>query len=104
MSGSDGGSRADSASAESIPSTQVRGSPATRFGGAAGMPAERSKDVRAASRRLLTRLRAERLRVVAVLVLAVGGVTLMVLGPRILGRGTDIIFRGLRSDEGIDFR
>jgi ATP-binding cassette subfamily B protein len=83
--------------------TEMRSTPASRFGGAAGMPTEKSKDFRASTKRLLTRLRSERVRVVAVLVLAVVGVTLMVLGPRILGHGTDIIFRGLRSDEGIDF-
>jgi ATP-binding cassette subfamily B protein len=82
---------------------EARSGPASRFGGAAGLPTERSKDFRASTRRLLTRLRTERVRVVAVLMMAVVGVTLMVLGPRLLGRGTDIIFRGLRSDDGIDF-
>ena len=38
-------------------------------------------------------------------VLALGSVTLSVLGPRILGHGTDIIFKGLiNRDVGIDFR
>jgi len=97
--------RAPGAAADYRPvqAQEMRSTPQARFGGAAGMPTEKSKDFRASTRRLLTRLRTERVRVVAVLALAVGGVTLMVVGPRLLGRGTDIIFRGLRSDEGIDF-
>ena len=69
----------------------------------AGMPAEKSKDFGASSQRLLQRLRTERLGMIAVVVLAVTSVVLAVLGPRILGHGTDIVFRGLRSGKGIDF-
>ena len=46
------------------------------------------------AKRLMRRLGPERWTAVAVLVLALGSVTLMVLGPRLLGRATDIIFRG----------
>ena len=69
----------------------------------AGMPAEKSKDFGASSKRLLQRLRTERIGMVAVIVLALTSVTLAVLGPRILGHGTDIVFRGLRTGAGIDF-
>ena len=71
--------------------------------GAAGMPAEKSKDFGASSKRLMSRLRTERFGVFAVLVLAVASVTFSVLGPKVLGHGTDIIFRGLRSGNGINF-
>ncbi len=70
-----------------------------------GMPAEKSKDFGGSSRRLLGRLRPERFGAIMGVVLALGSVTLSVLGPRILGHGTDIIFKGLiNRDVGIDFR
>ena len=72
--------------------------------GGAGMPAERSKDFGASVRRLLGRLRPERVKANAVLVMAVASVALVVLGPRILGHATDLVFRGLRSGRGVDMR
>jgi ATP-binding cassette, subfamily B, multidrug efflux pump len=60
-----------------------------------GMPAEKSMSFGPSARRLVGRMRPERARVLMVLVLAVVGVTLTVLGPRILGRATDIIFAGV---------
>jgi ATP-binding cassette subfamily B protein len=99
----DGAAGADGPAGYRPPQTEMRAGPAARFGGAAGMPAERSQDAGAAVRRLLTRLRTERVRVIAVLALAIVAVTLLVLGPRLLGQGTDVIVRGLRSDEGVDF-
>jgi ATP-binding cassette subfamily B protein len=73
--------------------------------GALGMPVEAAADFRSATRRLLTRLRRDRVGLVAVVVLAVVSVTLTVLGPRILGEATDVIFRGLRDGgpRAIDF-
>ncbi|MEI7617141.1 MAG: ABC transporter ATP-binding protein [Actinomycetota bacterium] len=69
-----------------------------------GMPAEKSKDFGGSSRRLLGRLRPERFGAIMGVVLALGSVTLSVLGPRILGHATDIIFKGLiHRDVGIDF-
>lgn len=69
-----------------------------------GMPAEKSKDFGGSSRRLLAQLRPERFGAIMGVVLALGSVTLSVLGPRILGHGTDIIFKGLiHRDLGIDF-
>jgi ATP-binding cassette, subfamily B, multidrug efflux pump len=68
----------------------------------AGMPVERSDKFGASTKRLLMRLRPERAGVVAVLVFAVVAVSLQVVGPRILGRATNIVFDGLRGD-GIDF-
>jgi ATP-binding cassette subfamily B protein len=59
-----------------------------------GMPAEKSMNFGPSARRLLRRLAPERALASCVLALAVGSVTLMVLGPRILGRATDIVFGG----------
>ena len=71
---------------------------------AAGMPLERSKDFRSSSTRLLSRLRPERLKVAFVLVCGIASVTLLVFGPRILGRATNIVVGGVVSGEGIDFQ
>ncbi|MCU1399087.1 MAG: lipid export ATP-binding/permease protein MsbA [Acidimicrobiales bacterium] len=70
---------------------------------AVGMPAEKSKDFGESSKRLLARLRTERIGMFLVLGLALSSVLLAVTGPKILGHGTDIVFRGLRSRKGIDF-
>ena len=62
---------------------------------AGGMPTEKSKDFGGTARRLLAQMRPERIGLVAVLVLAVTGVTLYVIGPRVLGHATNIIFEGM---------
>ena len=69
-----------------------------------GMPAEKSKDFKSSTRRLLARMRLERRGAVAVVVLAVGSVTLSVIGPKVLGRATDIVVTGIQGRPGgIDF-
>jgi len=73
----------------------------TRFG--VGMPVERSENFGNVVRRLLRRLRPERPRVIAVLVLAVISVTMTVIGPRILGHATNIVVEGIQKHGGIDF-
>ena len=65
--------------------------------GSAGMPVEKSKDFGGTTRRLLTRLRPERVRVMTVLALAVVSVVLAVTGPKVLGHATNIIFSSLRG-------
>jgi ATP-binding cassette subfamily B protein len=70
---------------------------------AAAMPLERSKDFKTSSRRLLARLGPERVRVGLVLLCGVVSVTLMVVGPRILGRATNIVVDGMVSGTGVDF-
>jgi ATP-binding cassette, subfamily B, multidrug efflux pump len=72
-------------------------------GGGVAVPVERSDRFGATVRRLGTILGPERARLVLVMFLAVGGVALVVFGPRILGQATDIIVQGVTSDEGIDF-
>jgi ATP-binding cassette subfamily B protein len=70
---------------------------------AIGMPPEKSKDFGGSTRRLLARMRIERRRTVAVLCFALLSVTLTVLGPKILGHGTDLIFGAIRGHHPIDF-
>ena len=73
-----------------------------RFGGSIGLPTERSENFGATLRRLGALLTGERFRLAVVVVLTVVSVTLVVVGPRILGEATDIIVNGLTGD-GIDF-
>jgi ATP-binding cassette subfamily B multidrug efflux pump len=63
-------------------------------GGMMGVPVAKSKDFRGSFLRLLGRLRPEAPKIVGVFLLAIVSVTLSVLGPRILGNATDIIFNG----------
>jgi ATP-binding cassette, subfamily B, multidrug efflux pump len=70
---------------------------------AIGMPAEKSKDFGGSTKRLLERIRVERIRAIAVLFFALLSVTLTVMGPRILGHGTDLIFDAVRNGQRIDF-
>src|SRR5262249_39612061 len=67
------------------------------------MPGERSETFGNVVRRLLGRMRPERPRVIAVLLLAVVSVTLTVIGPRILGHATNIVVEGVQKPGGIDF-
>lgn len=62
-----------------------------------GQPAEKSLNFWPSVRRLLGHFRTERLRIVAVLVLAVVSVGLSLIGPLLIGRATDIIFIGAIS-------
>ena len=55
----------------------------------------RSRDFWASARRLLRRLRAHRAAIAAVLALSLGGVALSVIGPRVLGHATDLLFNGV---------
>jgi ATP-binding cassette subfamily B protein len=66
-------------------------------GGMMGMPAEKSKDFRGAFSRLLRRLRPEAPLIVVVFVLAIVSVAFAVVGPKILGNATDVIFQGVVS-------
>jgi ATP-binding cassette subfamily B multidrug efflux pump len=65
----------------------------------AGRSTEKSLDFRGSSRRLLATLAPQRLIVSGSLVLAAIGVTLSVLGPRLLGDATNVIFSGVISEQ-----
>ena len=60
-----------------------------------GGPAEKSSNFKALGAALAPRARPRRLRVAAVLALGGGSVTLSVLGPRLLGDATNLIFSGV---------
>ena len=74
--------------------TEARSGVGGRFAGA-GMPTEKSRDFKSSSRRLVARLAPEAVGAVTVLVLAVCSVTLVVIGPKMLGHATDVLFSGL---------
>ena len=55
----------------------------------------RSKDFGGTARRLLGRLTPHRGPMLAVAALAVGGIVLSAVGPRVLGHATDLLFTGV---------
>ncbi len=59
------------------------------------MPTEKSLTFWPSAKRLLGRLRPYRLQLIFIILLAVASVSLSVIGPKILGRGTDVIFAGV---------
>ncbi|SDF22908.1 ABC transporter ATP-binding protein [Pseudonocardia oroxyli] len=78
----------------------ARGAAAQRRGGGppwmgAGQPVERAETFTPSAKRLVRRLAPERLGVLAVLALGVISVALNVIGPKILGHATDLIFAGI---------
>ncbi|MEU4766421.1 ABC transporter ATP-binding protein [Actinosynnema sp. NPDC023794] len=74
-----------------------------------GMPMGKAENFGPSARRLVQRMRRERIALLAVVVLGVISVAFAVAGPKILGHATDIIFEGVlgrmrgTSDAGIDF-
>ncbi|MCC3779457.1 ABC transporter ATP-binding protein/permease [Streptomyces sp. UNOB3_S3] len=60
-----------------------------------GQPTEKSMDFAGSGRRLLARLRPERAVVSVALALGVVSVALAVVGPKVLGHATDLIFAGV---------
>ncbi|GGB96338.1 multidrug ABC transporter ATP-binding protein [Cellulomonas carbonis] len=60
-----------------------------------GMPVAKPMDFRGSLRRLLGMLRPERALLVVAVVLTAGTVTLSVLGPKVLGTATDVVFGGV---------
>jgi ATP-binding cassette, subfamily B, multidrug efflux pump len=71
--------------------------------GSLGQPVEASANFGASARRLLRRLDSGRLGLAAVVFLSVVGVTLQVVGPKLLGNATDVLIQGMLGDDGIDF-
>jgi ATP-binding cassette subfamily B protein len=67
--------------------------------GAAGMPGEKSMDFRGSGARFLRELRSERVLLVGIVLLAVASVTLSVIGPKLLGNATNVIFDGVAGKQ-----
>lgn len=59
-----------------------------------GMIGQKSLDFRNSAKRLARRLHPERARVIGLVIAAIVGVAMSALGPRMLGRATDIVFSG----------
>ncbi|SCG41674.1 ATP-binding cassette, subfamily B [Micromonospora halophytica] len=83
---------ADAGTPKRLPPGRQNGGP--RWMGA-GMPAEKSLNFGPSARRLLGRLRPHRLHLASIITLAVASVAASVVGPKILGHATDIIFTGV---------
>ena len=66
-----------------------------RHGMQVAMPTEKSQNFVPSAKRLLALLRPERPAMVGVLLLALASVLLNAVGPKILGRATDLIFAGV---------
>ncbi|MFZ1652862.1 MAG: ABC transporter ATP-binding protein [Candidatus Nanopelagicales bacterium] len=60
-----------------------------------GLPPEKARDFKGTARRMGRRLRPERLIIVIVLLLGITSVFFAVIGPRLLGNATNIIFNGV---------
>ncbi|MDF1479997.1 ABC transporter ATP-binding protein [Leifsonia sp. H3M29-4] len=67
--------------------------------GQAGMPVEKSMNFGPSAKRLLGRMRPHRAALVLALLFSVASVTLSVIGPKLLGDGTNIIFSGVVSSQ-----
>lgn len=65
-----------------------------------GMPVEKSENFSETAQRLIRLMAGEKYLVILVMFLAVVSVALVVLGPRILGYATDILFDGLTKRDG----
>jgi ATP-binding cassette, subfamily B, multidrug efflux pump len=68
-----------------------------RGGFGAMVPPARVKDLRSTLKQLIARLRSEWGRIVAAVLLASTGVAFTVIGPRIIGNATNVIFNGVVS-------
>src|SRR6476659_8920980 len=64
-----------------------------------GMVGQKAMTFGPSARRLVARMRPDRGKAVAVVLLGVVSVALMAIGPRILGRATDLVFSGLFSSK-----
>lgn len=62
---------------------------------AGGGPDQRSMDFKNSGKRLLARFKPEQLTIYLLLFCVVASVTLNVIGPKILGRATDLVFAGV---------
>ena len=73
--------------------------PMNRPIGASEPPGTRSRDFRVTAVRLVKRLTPQRALTVTVLLLGIGGIAIGVIGPRVLGHATDLLFNGVIGRE-----
>lgn len=67
------------------------------------LPAEKAMNFTGSAKRLAGRLRPEAMLVALVVVLGAGSVALSVVGPKVLGEATTVIYEGFISGDEIDF-
>jgi ATP-binding cassette, subfamily B, multidrug efflux pump len=77
------------------PARPMGGPPAARMMVGAGGPPEKLQDFKGSTIRLLKMLAPQRMLVGLVLIFGIASVFLSVLGPRLLGHATDVIFDGV---------
>ncbi|WP_309647351.1 ABC transporter ATP-binding protein [Nocardioides sp.] len=70
---------------------------------AGGQVGQKAMTFGPSARRMVARMAPEKHKAISVVVLAVVSVTLMALGPRLLGEATDLIFDGYLAQQPIDF-
>lgn len=68
---------------------------AVGFRGVQQGPAERSRDFRGTAIRMMKRLAPQRFLTATVITLSMAGIAIGVIGPRILGHATDLLFNGV---------
>jgi len=73
--------------------------PMNRPIGASEPPGTRSRDFRVTAVRLVKRLTPQRALTVTVLLLGIAGIAIGVIGPRVLGHATDLLFNGVIGRE-----
>jgi ATP-binding cassette subfamily B multidrug efflux pump len=78
------------------PSPAMRRGPGMMMG---GMPAEKALDFKGSSKRLFRLLRPHRILLAGIFTLGIIGVGLSVVGPKVLGQATDLIFSGFISSK-----
>ncbi|WP_083979725.1 ABC transporter ATP-binding protein [Demequina salsinemoris] len=91
-------------------STETRNRPPQRRGGpgpmghmGGGAPAEKANDFKGSLRRVAGMLSPEKGLVYFVIFLGAASVALNVMGPKILGNATTLVFEGLMGGTGVDF-
>ena len=92
----------DKKPAQHMPGSELR----TARMSTVGMPVEKSENFSATAKRLVRLMSDEKYLVMLIMFLAFASVALVVLGPRILGHATDILFDGLTKRDGqtgVDF-
>ncbi len=86
----------------SAPTARKESPSSNRFGPAAmmaGPPIAKPMNFKSSVRRILRMLRPDKTLLWAALALGVTGVTLAVIGPKILGHATDVLFEGIVSSQ-----
>jgi len=86
----------DKKPAQHMPGSELR----TARMSTVGMPVEKSENFSATAKRLVRLMSDEKYLVMLIMFLAFASVALVVLGPRILGHATDILFDGLTKRDG----